>query len=231
MTEPTDFELPALATPYALDAVSDGERADIDRRVDTAPAAVAGAFRQEVRAVRETMAVVSAATAIEPPAGLRDRLLAAVGAPSRRRIRWRTAGLAAAAALVVAVTFGAGLALRPAPQPSTAEQVFTASDVRTVSGAIPSGGSATVVYSREKNTAVLVMNNVNPPASGTVYQMWLLGGPKPRSAGTMDRQAVGPSTTGVVRDLGHAEALAFTIEPGSGSEQPTGQIFAQLPLS
>ena len=32
MTEPTDFELLELATPYALHAVSDEERADIDRR-------------------------------------------------------------------------------------------------------------------------------------------------------------------------------------------------------
>lgn len=32
MTEHTDFELLELATPYALNAVSDDERADIDRR-------------------------------------------------------------------------------------------------------------------------------------------------------------------------------------------------------
>ena len=31
MTEPTDFELLELATPYALHAMSDAERADIDR--------------------------------------------------------------------------------------------------------------------------------------------------------------------------------------------------------
>ncbi len=61
MTEHTDFELLELATPYALNAVSDDERADIDRRVAAAPSPVAAAFNDEVRAVRETMAVVSAA--------------------------------------------------------------------------------------------------------------------------------------------------------------------------
>jgi hypothetical protein len=44
--------------------------------------------------------------------------------------------------------------------------VFAADDVRTVSGAMPAGGTATVVYSREKNAGVLVMNNVPPPSSG-----------------------------------------------------------------
>ena len=71
--------------------------------------------------------------------------------------------LAAAAAVVIGLgAFGVGLALRP-PAPSTAEQVFAAPDVRTVSGEIPTGGTATVVFSREQNAGVLVMNNVAPP--------------------------------------------------------------------
>ncbi|MGH9205782.1 MAG: RskA family anti-sigma factor, partial [Acidimicrobiales bacterium] len=75
MTEPTEFELVELATPYALHAVSDAERAAIDRRVEAAPAPVAAAFRDEVRAVRETMTAVSAATAAEPPTHLRAAVL------------------------------------------------------------------------------------------------------------------------------------------------------------
>ncbi|HET9877279.1 MAG TPA: anti-sigma factor [Mycobacterium sp.] len=231
MTEPIEFDLLTLATPYALHAVSADERGDIERQLGAATAAVTEAFYTEVRAVRETMAVVSASTAVEPPPGLRDRVLASVEAQTRRRLRLRTAGFAAAAALVVAVAFGAGLALRPVPSPPTAEQVLTASDVRAVSDAIPFGGTATVVYSREKNAAVLVMNNVNPPVAGTVYQMWLIKDQKPTSAGTMGSAAVSASTTAVIRNLGQASTLAFTVEPGSGSPQPTGQIFAALPLS
>jgi Anti-sigma-K factor rskA len=232
MTDPSQFELLELATPYALHAISDAERADVERRVAAAPTTVAQAFRDEVRAVRETLAAVSAATAIEPPATLRDRLLAAVEQPSRRHFPWRTTLLAAAAAVIVGLgALSAGLALRPAKPPSTAEQVFAAPDVRTVSGAIPTGGTATVVYSHEKNAGVLVMNNVAPPAPGTVYQMWLLGANGPKSAGTMDAKAVGPSTTAVLSDLGTSKALAFTVEPGSGSTQPTGQWVAKLALT
>jgi hypothetical protein len=46
----------------------------------------------------------------------------------------------------------------------------------------------------------------------------------------MDAKAVAPSTTAVVPDLGDSRALAFTVEPGSGSAQPTTPIFAELPL-
>lgn len=123
MTQPID-DLTALATPYALHAMPEAERADIDRRLASAPPDVARAFGDEVRAVRETMAAISAATAVEPPDELRDRVLAeisrtpAVPAPvipmKPRSKRWRTAVLAAAAALIVGLgALGVGLALRP----------------------------------------------------------------------------------------------------------------------
>jgi anti-sigma-K factor RskA len=235
MTEPNDPDLIALATPYALHAMPESELADVDRRLAVAPPEVAQAFADEVRSVRETMAVVSAATAVEPPQQLRDRVLAGVSAdpvrPLRPRVkRWQTTVLAAAAALVIGLgALGVGLALRPATTPSTAEQVFAAPDVRAVTSDI-STGSATVVYSREKNAAVLVMNNVPPPAPDTVYQMWLLRDGGPESAGIMEANAVAPSTTRVLPDIGDSSAVAFTVEPPGGSPQPTGQIFAELPL-
>ena len=236
MTEPNDPDLISLATPYALHAVPEADLADIERRVAAASPDVAQAFADEVRAVRETMAVMSAATAVEPPDQLRARLLTEVsGDPARalsRRIkRWQTIGLAAAAAVVIGLgALGVGIALKPTPTPSTAEQVFAAPDVRTVSGQIPTGGTATVVFSRDKNAGVLVMNNVTPPQPGTVYQMWLIGDKGPQSAGTMDAKAVAPSTTAVLPDLGNSKMLAFTVEPPGGSPQPTSPPFAKLPL-
>ena len=231
MTGPTDFELLELATPYALNAISDTEHAAIDRQLAAAPAAIAAAFHDEVRAVRETMALVSATTAAEPPARLRTAVLTAVQPEMERRSRWRTALLAAAAAIVVGLAaFGAGIALRPTSTPTTAEQIMAAPDVRTVSRQL-AGGLATVVYSRDRNAGVLVMNNVPPPSQGTVYQMWLLSDKGPQSAGTMNTAAVTPSTTHMLGGLGNSSVLAFTVEPGNGSPQPTGKIFAELPLT
>lgn len=233
MTEPVEHEVMTLATPYALHAVDDGE---VERHLADAPPQVARQFAEEVVAVREAMARASAATAVEPPAELRARILAAIDTAQVRDLRpkrWRTAVLAAAAAVIVAAGgVGIGIALRPAaPPPTTAQQIFAAPDVRTVSGPIPTGGTATVVFSKERNAGVLVMNNVAPPADGTVYQMWLLRGNGPESAGTMDQAAVAPSTTAVLPDLGDATALAFTVEPGKGSSTPTTPIFAELPLT
>jgi anti-sigma-K factor RskA len=234
MTEPTDSDLIALATPYALHAMPESELAEVERRVAAAPPAVAQEFADEVQAVREAMAVMSAATAVEPPQQLRDRVLAEVKAEPvqlrPRRKRWQTAVMAAAAALVIGLgAFAVGMALRPTATPSTAEEVFAAPDVRTVSGEFPTGGTATVVFSREKNAGVLVMNNVAPPRPGTVYQMWLIDAGGPHSAGTMD--SVAPSTTAVLPNLGDSQTLAFTVEPPGGSAQPTGRPFAQLQVS
>lgn len=244
MTQTREDDLLDLAVPYALNAVSDAERDEIESRLASAGLPIADAFYDEVRAVRETMAVMSASDAEEPPAELRQRLLAAVSGdlPDNVRTlptaqggrRWRTTLLSAAAAVAIGLSaIGVGMALRPsAPPPqSTAQQVFSASDVHTVSGAIPAGGTATVVFSRDRNAGVLVMNDVPPPSPGTVYQMWLVSPKGASSAGTMDAKAVAPSTTAVLENLGESTKLAFTVEPGSGSTQPTGTVIAELPLS
>lgn len=241
MTTPTDPDFLSLATPYALHSLSEAEADEIDRQLTDAPQLVARAFADEVRTVRETMAVLSAATAVEPPDHLRDRLIAAIAKDTTAplpaipvegpRRNWRSVIVSAAAALIVGlVVVGIGWSIRPEATPTTAEQVFAAPDVRTVSGEIPTGGTATVVFSRERNAGVLVMNGVAPPEQGTVYQMWLVGADGAHSAGTMDAGAVAPSTTAVLPDLGTSRALAFTVEPGTGSSQPTTPVFAELPL-
>jgi hypothetical protein len=235
MTQPSHFALIELATSYALDAVSDEERADIDRQVADAPGSVATAFADEVRAVRETMAVVSAATAVEPPARLRAAVLGIAASSQPKQLgqqrRWRTTALISVAAAIVAglTAFGVQTLLRPAPSTSVAEQVIAAPDVRTVSRPL-ANGTATVVFSRDRNAGVLVMNNVPPPKPGTVYQMWLIDAKGPASAGTMGTAAVAPSTTATLTNLGSSTALAFTVEPGAGSPQPTSPILATLPL-
>jgi anti-sigma-K factor RskA len=241
-SEPIDNDLIDLATPYALHAVSEDERGEIEARLATARPFTADTFLDEVRAIRETMAVVAAATAVEPPAALRERILAAAAGdsnvqalPTRRSTdRGRRNGLlaVAAAVLIGLGAVGIGIAVRPsAPPVSLAQEVFSAPDVRTISGDIPTGGRATLVFSRDRDAGVLVMNNVAPPAAGTVYQMWLVGDKGATSAGVMDAKAVSPSTTAVLPDLGDSTALAFTVEPGTGSTQPTGEVFAKLPLS
>jgi anti-sigma-K factor RskA len=236
-----DGDLLDLAVPYALHALPDRERDELEGRLAHAPLHEADAFYDEVRAVRETMALVSSGSAAEPPADLRQRLLSEVASDNVRTLptarqdsgrQRRTTLLTAAAVAVIGLgAVGVGVSVWPKPaQTSTAQQVFAAPDVHTISGDIPGGGTATVVFSRDKNAGVLVMNNVPKPKPGTVYQMWLVSDKGETSAGTMDDKAVAPSTTAVLPDLGNSKALKFTVEPGSGSTQPTGQVVAELPL-
>src|SRR5690242_1391868 len=140
MSTPSEFDLLDLAVPYALDAVTETERASIEQRLDKAPRVIAEAFRAQVGEARATMAALSA---VPPPATLRDRVLG-TGEPERRReSRWHKTVLAAAAALVVgAGAFGAGWALRPAPAAPVAERVLTAPDVRAASTTLRTGGTA-----------------------------------------------------------------------------------------
>lgn len=230
MTEPTEFELLELAAPYALHAVSDAERAEIDSQVAAAPASVAAAFQAEVRAVRETMAVLASASVAEPPDRLRVAVLAASAPQIQRQSGWRTRVLAAAAAVVIGLAgFGLGWLARPHTTPTMTEQVMSAPDMKSVSGPL-GAGTATVIFSRDRNAAVLVMNNVAPPSPGTVYQMWLIGSGGAKSAGTMNAAAVQPTTTAMVGEIGTCRALAFTVEPGTGSLLPTTPILAELAL-
>lgn len=230
MTDPTDFELLELATPYALDAVSDADRADIDRRVAAAPSAVAAAFNDEVRAVRETMAVVSASTVAEPPVRLREAILTSVKPDTRHRSSWRAKAFATAATIAIGLAgFGLGAMTRPQPTQTVAEKVMSAPDMKSVSRPLGTG-QATVLFSRDRNAGVLVMNNVAPPSPGTVYQMWLIGENGPKSAGTMGPGAVQSTTMATLSNLDTCRMLAFTVEPGSGSPKPTSPILAELPL-
>ncbi|MEE2852697.1 MAG: anti-sigma factor [Actinomycetota bacterium] len=233
MTDPMDTPLLELASAYALDAVSDSEREDIERRVAAAPSSEAEEFYAEVRAVWEAMAALSDTTRLEPSPALRAKILNEVALPaSPRRTYWRAAVLAAAAAIIAAVVAtGITVALRPAPPSSTTEHVLAAPDLRTATAQLPGGGTVTMLSSQHSNAAVIVMNNVPPPHSGSVYEMWLIDPKGPRPAGTMDTDTVKPSTTAVIGDLGHSTVFALTKEPGRGSSQPTTSPLLTLPLT
>jgi anti-sigma-K factor RskA len=240
-------DLLGMAYPYALDALDDQERRELDARVAAADEDTRVAFAVEVRAIRESLAVVSEVGAVAPPPQLRARLLEQIGQDAQadayapvhldhhrnRRHRWRIAVAAAAAVGILAGGTVIARQLTEGPDPTVAEQVLQAADMQSSSTPIPGGGSATASYSKSEDAAVLVMNDVVPPAADSVYQMWLLpeSGDAPVPAGTMTPDDVLPTTTVVLDDIGPMTKLAFTIEPPGGSPQPTSNPFAVLTLS
>jgi len=237
-----------LAEIYALDALSDHERAMIDDFIKDAPERTE--FLERVREARETLAV-SFAPEEEPPAGLFDNILERItkdaaaqpvaqpAAPSvespavddlaaarmRREERIRAGGarrwiIGAAAAAVIALG-GIGVGTYVTAQNDPVNQVLQAQDVQKTSAPVPGGGTATISASSAKDSFVVLMDGVAPAPEGKVYQLWTLpkDGSAPVPQGTMDAQTL--SKPAVVKGLASASSVAITVEPTGGSSAPT----------
>ncbi|GAB3562230.1 anti-sigma factor [Spelaeicoccus albus] len=74
-----DDEFLSFADVYALDAVDPEERAHIERRLEAADEATRAEFRARVAEVRQSLAELSVADAVDPPESLRSRVLAVPG--------------------------------------------------------------------------------------------------------------------------------------------------------
>ena len=247
-----------LAEVYALDAVSDAERAAIEAYVSAAPEAERQAFHERVRQARETLATTFTAEE-EPPADLFDRIVAQlpahsadVSAPAapaapppvtdqlsaareRRNVRRRSAGMrnwliGVAAAAVIALG-GVGVGAYVANQNDPLTQVLQAQDVRQATVEVSGGGTAIVSIAPSKDALVVRMKDVPPPPEGKVYQMWLIpkDGTSPVSQGLMDAEAL--SKPAVVKGIHSAAALGITVEPAGGSTAPTLPTVAAATLN
>jgi len=224
-----------LAYVYALDAVSEGERADIAGRLGVAAPHTAQAFGRIVSDTQETIARITAGDVLTPPAELRVRVLQAIDVQqfdddsdelARKRIRRRrvilrvVAAAAAVCAIVIGTTVVAERFSHRAASPTVA-QILANPDIRTVSAPV-AGGTITLSASAQANAVVVSMANVPPPPEGHVYQMWFLpASGSPRSAGTMGADTMPPPGGEVVPALNSATKVAVTVEPGTGSSQPT----------
>lgn len=209
-----------LLTAYSLAALPDDEAADVRAHLATCRRHDASLAELESVAKRLPLTVDD----VEPPGGLRSRLLdafdAAVAAeskvtrlsPARRSrpaMRPRFAYLAAAAVLVLAVV---GL--------SVWNVMLQARDndggATVVAQLTGEAGSGQVVYLPDQQLAVLTLDLPELPSDRT-YQAWRIDDGQPASLGLVPN-------TGVVAmdvDLGGANAVAISDEPAGGSDQPT----------
>jgi anti-sigma-K factor RskA len=229
----------ALSGAYSLDALDDIERAAFERHL-----AECAACRAEVASLRETAALIAETTAVEPPAALRSRVLADIAtvrplppvvpepvvAESRTRPRrFRLAALAAAAAVIAAVSIGGAVWNQVSDDSSQvltgADAVLSAADAKSTSLDFDGGASATVTHSDSVGQAVIETHKMPPPPDGMVYQLWLQQpGEGMVSAGVMPVEA--DQTVLLTGDAATAEAAGITVEPEGGSDQPTSDPIA-----
>ncbi|GAC1376807.1 MAG: anti-sigma-K factor RskA [Pseudarthrobacter sp.] len=249
-----------LAELYALDAVTDSERAAIDRYISAAPPEERESFLERVRQARETLAVSFTAQE-DPPADLFDRIVAQLpslaqlpaegsatpaGHPqvevtdelfeararreSRRRLGSGRRWFAAAAAAAVIALGGVAVGSYIADQNDPLNQVVRAQDLREASVPVAAGGTATVLISPSEDALVVEMKGVPAPPAGKVYQMWLI--PKDGSAPVSQglMDKEALSKPAVVKGIASAASLGITVEPVGGSAAPTFPTVAAAPL-
>ena len=242
-------DIHALSGAYAVDALDDIERAQFERHL-----AECSECRAEVDSLREAAGLLAETTATEPPAALRDRLLAEVAtvrplppltlppviqapapAPARGGHRRRLVPLVAAAAGLAALGAG-GVVWHPwtdestqAPQVTAADRVRNAPDALTVTRKVD-GGEATIVASKSLNQFLVSTQDLPALPAGKVYEMWLQdadAGMVPVSGGLM---TAADATVVLKGDVANAIGAGITVEPAGGSKVPTSDPVALFSL-
>lgn len=237
----------ALTGAYALDALDPAERAAFETHLPTC-----ADCRAELAGLLEAAARLGAASAVTPPPDLLDAVRAEIdrtpqvssGSPARvaepplthphshtpHPRLWALLG-AAAAVLVAAAGFGARLATNH-HDPLSADQaeavrIMAAPDMVSHDLGL---GSSHLVMSEDMGAAAVMGDDVPDPASGSVYQVWMLHADGSMAAGPTFMPHEGDVTSVVEGDLSAVTAFMVTEEPPGGSAHPTGGYVAELHL-
>lgn len=93
-------------------------------------------------------------------------------------------------------------------------------------------GEVTVITSAAQDAAVIRLpQDLEPPPQGQVYQAWFVGADgSARSAGLLTQDALEGDEVVLEGSPAEAAAVGLTVEPEGGSDQPTTEPFAVVPL-
>lgn len=235
---PTD-NIHTLAGAYALDALDDLERVRFEAHLDTCDTCA-----EEVSSFHDTAALLGAAEAAPVPAELRRRVLEDIQhvrqiGPVTARMSGIAPRLVSVAAAVLAVAVlslsvvTAGLRQRNDDLQTyeALAAIIQAEDAITLTEQM---GEARlqIVASPGSGAGAVLVNGMDEAPNGHAYQLWLL---------TEDEQAipaglleVGEDGSGehIMRgDMDGVVAVGITVEPDGGSEAPTTDPIAVVPLS
>lgn len=221
-----------LAGAYALDGVVPEERWAFEDHLQACDGC-----SEKVRQFHSTTLELAAAVAAVPPAALRERILSEFANTRRQassfpvhtqRRPLRALPLFVAAAAVVTVVLGAGLAIQDLAaerdQARDLASVFTAPDGQftTLNGTPRS--TLRVFWSPGLNAVVVVGVGVPAPAEDRVYELWALSDDGPRSAGVFEPEPDGRITRPLPLPTEPVQGWRVTVEPEDGSPEPTRNV-------
>ena len=240
----SESDVHKLTGAYALDALDELERLRFEQHL-----AGCEDCRHEVAELHETAALLTETVATPPPASLRESVLAGISQvrpvapevpvqtpapavePAGRGRRWLP--FLVAAALAIFVGLGA-LVIQPwasddAPRLTAAEQVLQAEDAEQVFLDLGASGRATLTRSKSQDRAVITTEDMVSAPAGKAYELWFIDGDEFVSAGLMPDEA--DQTVVLDGSAAQAAAVGITVEPESGSKQPTSDPIAVFDLT
>lgn len=226
-------ELHHLAGAYALDALEESERVAFEQHLASCDWCAV-----EVADFRATAAMLAEGVATAPPPGLKSKVLAEVARTrqvspavvqlrSRRPIRLAVASIAAG---LLILALGATAVMRWG-RTDGIEDVIAAADAVTVNLSATQDlegdpGRLRVVWSAERDEAVIIGEGLADPGTGKVYQLWLLLADE-----AVPEDVLVPEDGAIRRVLAVSDRAAIgwgvTIEPTAGSMTPSPPILYQ----
>lgn len=224
-----------LAALYVLGALTPDELAVFEDHLATCRECQA-----EVTAHRPVAnGLLTAVPERTPPPALRQRILAtaigttneanersASGAPGRPLLMLATAAALTLAVGAAAVAFSQRTELA---QARTALTVLTAPDVVHIElkGQSAAPRAVARAYWSRFNGLVFTASHLPVPPRGRAYQLWIVAGQSPISAGMVRTTATGEAVMVVKTptDIPPPSAIAVTMEPEGGAPAPTGDKY------
>ncbi len=232
----TDDELREQLAVYAVGALTDEERAEVDDELRTRPD-----LRAELDELQAATTILAEAAEETPPASLRASILDRIAVtpqlppetrppqpvapvvPIHRR-RNRLIAVGAAAAAVIAIVVGLLIVSPWSTGTDDTAAVLEAQDAQTIQmpGTLP---DVTIVHSPSQNASVLMSQRVPVPAGDRVYELWAISDNVPKRYTTFRPNADGTlSIYAAGLDPASADVWAITEEPAGGSDTPTPPI-------
>ena len=189
--------------------------------------------QDELASLREvTEQLGSAVGQVSPPPRLREAVLA--GIRSRPDVitlrRGWVVGVAAAAAVLLLVLAGLGVSLSRQLMALSARlaaqervlALLAAPSARSVPLTGTVAAAVRFVYDPDRGLGALVVSDLRDPGRESVYQLWLIAGAQPESAGVFRPLPGQPIVLPVTADFSRYQAVAISIERApSGALQPT----------